>query len=159
MNWILEHFQVVIILVVVGVTFGGKILEAFKPNRPAGKSILETLGELLDKPAGGDPNKSDPAGPPPLRQAATPPQSRQVTMPADPRAMQAELERQHQMQERLRKIREAKAQPSAAAPAPAPTVVKRQTISRGLKGQLRSGRELRHAVIMREILGPPVGLR
>jgi hypothetical protein len=161
-NWILDHLQVAVILVVVAVTLLGKLLEALKPNRPAGGSILETLGKMLGEDAGAAtaPNPPGPAepSPPPLRRAAVPPPLRYGTPPADVDATQAELERQRQMQERLRKIREAKAKPPVAPP-PAPSVVKRQTISRGLKGQMRSSKELRRAMVIREILGPPVGLR
>jgi hypothetical protein len=136
------------------VTLVGKVLEAIRTNRPAagGTTLEDIFGP--DAAPGGE-------GPPPLRKIASPPPLRQVTLPADSGAMEAELARQRAMQERLQKIRDAKSRtPAVAAVAAAPpAVAKRQTISLGLKGHLRSGKELRRAIITREILGPPVGLR
>jgi hypothetical protein len=153
MNWIFENLQVVIVLVVVAVTLVGKVLEAIRTNRPARGTTLEDI-------FGPDIEPGE-AVPPPLRKLAGPPPLRQVTLPADSTAMEAELARQRAMQERLQKIRDAKSKATAVAAVATlpPTVVKRQTISLGLKGHLRSGKELRRAIITREILGPPVGLR
>ena len=156
MNWIFEHIQLVIVLAVVGVTLVGKVLEAIRGTKPAPDTTLE---ELFGPEEDAEPVARRPTAAVP-RQAASPPPLRQVRLPVDLGAMATELERQHELQERLRKIRDAKA-PAAAAVAAvvAPMVVKRPTISSGLKGQLRSSKELRRAVILREILGPPVGLR
>jgi hypothetical protein len=157
MNWLFEHIQLVIVLAVVGVTLVGKVLEAIRGSKPAPDTTLEDLfGPEEDaEPVARRPTAAEP------RHAASPPPLRQVTLPVDLGAMATELERQHEMQERLRKIRAAKAPAATAAAAVvvAPMVVKRPTISSGLKGQLRSSKELRRAVILREILGPPVGLR
>lgn len=154
MNWIFENLQIVVVVAVVVVTLVGKLLEAIRTNKPTGGTTLEDLFGPDEEP---EPMVRRPA-PPPLRQVPGPPPLRQVTPSGDRGAQQAELERQRELQERLRKIRDAKA-PAASAEVVAPTVVRRQTISGGLKGQLRSSKELRRAVMLREILGPPVGLR
>jgi hypothetical protein len=158
MNWLFEHIQLVIVLAVVGVTLVGKVLEAIRGSKPAPDTTLE---EMLGPEEDAEPVTGRPTAEVP-RRAASPPPLRQVTLPVDLGAMATEMERQQAMQERLRKIRAAKAPAATAAAAAvveAPMVVKRPTISSGLKGQLRSSKELRRAVILREILGPPVGLR
>jgi hypothetical protein len=74
-----------------------------------------------------------------------------------------ELERQNALREQLRQIREAKTittgnaaatRERANAKGKAPVVV-----TASLRGMLRNRGELRKAVITREILGAPVGLR
>ena len=155
MDWLLENLKLVVVLAVVVGSLVKKVLEASNTNKPAEPLPDDRLATH---------EKAKPAEmrhAAPQRQAAGPPPLRQVTLPVERGALQTEVARQRELQERLRKIRDAKAHPAipAAIPAAAPTVLKRPTISGGLRGQMRSSKELRRAVILREILGPPVGLR
>ncbi|MCX6876868.1 MAG: hypothetical protein NTW21_24100 [Verrucomicrobia bacterium] len=153
MDWIFEHLQIAVVLAIVAVALVRKIFENLNPNMPAG-------GPPRDEIFGPDADSAAPT-PPPLRKVAGPPPLRQPTLAAPPQptargALDTELGRQHEIQERLRKIRETKAKkPPLAA---VPTVLKRPAISAGLKSRLGSGKELRRAIVMREILAPPVSL-
>jgi hypothetical protein len=161
MNWIFDHLQIVIVLVIVAVSLGRKVLETIAANKSAGTTTLEDILRPDAHPAEPEswPSSQSPQS---MRKAATPPPMRKVTLgppplAVSPGAMDTELARQREMQERLRKIRDAK---TKISPAPAaPTVIKRAASSNGLKSRLRSGKELRRAIVIREILSPPVGLR
>lgn len=93
-----------------------------------------------------------PAVPPPLPRAVAPP-----VLPAEDR----ELARQRAMQERLSALR--KERTSVAKAARKPKMAKTTTTPTAspslLKERLRNRTELRRAIVMREILDPPVGLR
>jgi hypothetical protein len=92
-----------------------------------------------------------PQAPPPLPSAAL--------------EAEAELERQNQLQERLRALRESRAVTTGGAAATRTRTATQQTgytasaIPTSLRGVLRKRSEIRRAVILREVLGPPLGLR
>jgi cellobiose-specific phosphotransferase system component IIA len=90
-----------------------------------------------------------------------PPPLRQVTVTALAGEMDAEVARQRAMEERIRKIREAKLKAQAAqAHASQPAIVKHEapTVNRRTL-RLHSQKELQRAFILKEILDRPVGLR
>jgi hypothetical protein len=79
---------------------------------------------------------------------------------------EAELKRQAEIQERLRQLRETKAVTTGGAAATRTRTATQQTgfhapaaARGGLRGAVRSRSEIRRAVILREILGPPLALR
>jgi hypothetical protein len=86
-------------------------------------------------------------------------------LPAVAQEAEAELKRQMQLQERLRELRDSKAVTSGGAAATRTRTATQQTgytasaIPIGLRGVLRKRSEIRRAVILREVLGPPLGLR
>jgi hypothetical protein len=101
--------------------------------------------------------------PPPLYQpgGSAPPPLPQF-MPAD----DSELERQRKMQDRLRAIRQKKGATapkpvtSRSAPRTKPTLISPTLVSPSkLKERLRDRKELRRAIVMNEILNPPISLR
>jgi hypothetical protein len=86
-------------------------------------------------------------------------------LPAAAIEAEAELKRQLLIQERLRELRETKAVTTGGA-----TTTRNRTATQqpgytasvvpvGLHGVLRKRSEIRRAVILREVLGPPLGLR
>lgn len=108
------------------------------------------------------PEDYQPAQPPPLypTTGSAPPPLPSTYVAAD----DSELERQRKMQERLRSIRDKK------GPTPKPAVSKRvakpkpQTTTTlvspsKVRDRLRDRKELRRAIVMNEILNPPVSLR
>jgi hypothetical protein len=102
-----------------------------------------------------------PPMPPPLvyKPQAPPP------LPSAALEAEAELERQNQLQERLRALRESRAVTTGGAAATRTRTATQQTgytasaIPTSLRGVLRKRSEIRRAVILREVLGPPLGLR
>jgi flagellar biosynthesis/type III secretory pathway M-ring protein FliF/YscJ len=159
MNWILENLQVVVIVLIVVVTLVRKVFETLRTNKPAAGPTLEDMfgpDDELDE----DDTRRGAAEPPPSlpRETMTREALRKVTLPADMGAHDTEVERQREMQERLRKIREAKTNKQPAAAAPMRVKPPAHTAG-GLKSRLRSGKELRRAIVIREIIGPPLGLR
>ena len=102
-----------------------------------------------------------PAMPPqrgPQRSAGPPPLSASLT-----EAVSA-LQRQQEMMERLRHAKEAKAQRAKAAGTIQRSAVKElksteAPVTGRIAGILRNRGEIRRAVILREVLGPPLGMR
>jgi len=86
---------------------------------------------------------------------------------AEQRNIGAELERQQQLADQLRSLAESRvlaqrraANTSAAEQATAEAEPAQRTAARGrLLGDLRDPQALKRAFVMREVLGPPVGLR
>lgn len=147
---IADNLQSIIVLVVVVVALARKILEGINANQP---SQLPPPGEILDDDA--EPGELSrhrvPTVPPPFR--------RGMIAPAGD--MNEELARQRAMEERIRKIRDAKLKAQAASgPVHQVPVAHRQApISHGLNRRLHSTKELRQTFILKEILDRPVGLR
>jgi len=86
-------------------------------------------------------------------------------------AINAELERQQNLEQRLRALRQNRESRSSGAAATQRSVVAKRAASRGgapdaepialdgIRSRLRSPREARRAVVLREILDSPVGMR
>lgn len=74
------------------------------------------------------------------------------------------LQRQQEMMDRLKTAKEAKAQRAKAAGTSHRSPVKASKtllapVASSLTGILRNRNEIRRAVILREVLGPPLGMR
>lgn len=162
MDWIFDNFQ---ILAIVGLALASW-LKARSDAKAAKREEQETRRELEEPEDVFGPEQewrepqqwSPPPMPPPL--VVTPP-------PIPVASLEAEEELKHQMQiqERLRQIRESKAVTSGGAAATRTRAASRQTgytesaVPASLRGVLRKRGEIRRAVILREVLGPPLGLR
>lgn len=170
MEWIFDNFQVVALIAIVIGSLFKKFLEAKAEERQARERMDDQNdGEIFDPEEWQVPEQPSPSVPPPLYRQAPPPLVRQAVPPALPveqYEVDAVLKRQLEMQERLRQIRETKAVTTGGAAATSSRVSAAQShakplvpVKPGLHAALRNGRELRRAVILREVLGPPVGLR
>jgi len=173
MNWIVDHFQIVIAVVGGVAYFWNQFRQAKNEEREATRRHEEEMAngyepdDRYEEPVEPYEPVSAPQLPPRLpsrrdftdaQPVAEAPQNRSVL------ANQRELERQTNLQERLRVLRATKAKTTGGAsatqaqrkPQLAKPVVVRGT---GLRERLRDRKEIRQAIIMREILGPPVGLK
>jgi hypothetical protein len=137
------------------------------------RQVRDEIRRKIAERAGGR-TKEAPANPPPplvrreadewrriFRPEPTPPAREPVLVPADDE-MAAVLERQRKLNEQMAALERAQqaekhAAWAAAAGVAAPVNAPRQ--AGGWRGELKNGDGLRRAVILREILGPPVGLR
>jgi hypothetical protein len=162
MDWIFDHFQ---ILALVGLAIASW-LKKRADAKTAEREEQEARRELEEEPeeifGPGEAwmrprQQTAPSAPPPLVRVAPPP------VPVF--EMEGELKRQIDMQERLRLLRETKAVTTGgAAVTRARTMVSKNPMTPsavpvGLRGALRNHGQVRRAIVMREILGPPVGLR
>lgn len=158
MDWIFDNFQ---ILAIVGLAMASW-LKSRSDAKAAEREEQEARRELEEQEDVFGPDEEwrrsyqEPASPPPVR--AIPP-------PLPAMEVEAELKRQIEMQERLRQLRETKAVTSGGAAmtrARTKEVKSARTPSvppAGLRGALRNHGQVRRAIVMREILGPPLGLR
>ncbi len=148
------------------------------------RRIQEEIRRKIAERAGGGPINVPPPAPepPPLfrtetsapRPVAAPLPQREFTRQAEPPPMAqpppfqasaaAILERQRELEEQMRELETARkvAQRRAASVAAnsavfAPAAASERNV--GLLADLHGGRNLRRAIVLREILGPPVGLR
>lgn len=165
MDWIFDNFQ---ILAIVGIALASwlKTRADAKAAEREERRAREEMGQPDEETFGpGEPwNEPQqwemPPAPRPLVAKQAPPPLPAVAQEAD-----AELKRQMQMQERLREIREARTVTSGGAAATRTRTASRQSgytstaVPVGLGSILRKRSEIRRAVILREVLGPPLGLR
>jgi type IV secretory pathway VirB10-like protein len=166
MDWIFDNFQ---ILAIVGIALASWLKArsdakaAEREERRAREEMSEPDEEIFGpgEPWNEPQQWAPPPMPPPLVvKPRTPP-----PLPAVAQEAETELKRQMQLQERLRELRESKAVTSGGAAATRTRTATQQTgytasaIPGGLGGFLRKRSEIRRAVILREVLGPPLGLR
>jgi hypothetical protein len=168
MDWIFDNFQ---ILALVGLAFASWLkhrMDTKAAEREEREAREQMAGEPQDEDEFDDwklpEPEYQPLVPPPLRQAQQPPPVPAIIAEAQA-AAQAELARQARIQERLREIRETKAVTTGGAaatrartagkksPSPAPAT------STSLCAALRDRPQVRRAVVLREILGPPLAMR
>jgi hypothetical protein len=163
MDWLLDHFQFVLII--------GFALASWLKSRADAKRAEEEERQAQEEGAGNDDGYEPeedwqlppamPTAPPPLIREVAPPPLYVDTTEAD-----AILKRQQEIQERLQAIKDTKATTSgnaaetrariAAASRPmVPTALEKSS----LRSSLRDPMQTRRAIVLREILGPPVGLR
>jgi hypothetical protein len=150
MDVIVDNLKLIIGLVVGGLWLLGKIVEAKKAGQeqqeqPEPWEAEEDYENWEPEPASG--------GPPPFPPQAAPPPLPMFVTPSED-----ELERQRLMQEKFAALRREKRSRSAPK-MPKKTAAPTTLVSPSLKTRLRNRRELRQAIVMREILDPPVGLR
>lgn len=159
MDWIFDNFQ---ILALVGLALASW-LKSRADAKAAEREEQEARRELEEPEEVFGPGEAwmrpqhqpAPTVPPPLVRTAPPP------LPAV--ETQGELKRQMDMQEKLRQLREAKAATGAtvsrARTKDAKSTKTERTVPVGLRAALRNHGQVRRAIVMREILGPPLGLR
>jgi hypothetical protein len=163
MDWIFDNFQ---ILALVGLALASWLKSradakaAEREAREARKELEEPEelpgpGEILREVI----RRATQPEPPPLARTAPPPLG-----PAPPPALppaEMELKRQRDLQERLRQIREAKAAASGGTTASRKRKAAKTLSSApsGLRAALHERGQVRRAIVLREILGPPLGMR
>ena len=158
MDWIFDNFQ---ILALVGLALASW-LKSRVDAKAAEREEQEARRELENPEEYFGPDEAWGA---PHQPSVPPPLVRTVPPPVPVFETEAELKRQMEIQERLRQIRETKAVTSGGAAATrartkeakAPKTA--SAVPVGLRGALRNHGQVRRAVVMREILGPPLGLR
>ncbi len=165
MSWLLDHFQVVIVVALAFASWWKHRADA-KNAREEERRAREEMSEREDI-FGPDqewrvPQERplSPSSPPLFRQA--PPPLAQF----DVSEVDAQLKRQQDLQDRLRKIKETKVTTTGGASATRVRVAAAQTHAKplalgeaSLKSSLRDPKQTRRAIILREILGSPLGLR
>ncbi|RYD38111.1 MAG: hypothetical protein EOP87_02210 [Verrucomicrobiaceae bacterium] len=135
----------------------GKISEARK-NKEAQHEQQETWSPEDDDGYDHEEQRQEPV-PPPYRPLVPPPLPRAMAQPDRP-SEDRELARQRAMQERLSALKKERTAVSKAARKSAKAMPQQPLVSpSSLKARLRDRRELRRAIVMREILDPPVSLR
>lgn len=162
MDWIFDHFQ---ILALVGLALASW-LKSRADAKAAEREEREARRELEEPDGyfGPDETSSMPQLPEPVS-SLPPPLVRRAPPPVPAVEMEGELKRQMQFQERLREIRETKAVTTGGAAATrartnVSTTAKTATpVQANLRAALRNHGQVRRAVVLREILGPPLGLR
>ncbi len=161
MQWIFDHFQIVVIIAVIVGSLAKQFLEAKAAERRAREEQDE--GDIFDPGEDWEPQYPQPAPsvPPPLVRTVPPPLARSASPAPLASETEALLKRQQDMQDRLKQIKEAKGY-TQAPKLSSPTAKRAKpagTTSSTLVGALRDRNQVRRAFVMREILGPPVGLR
>ena len=160
---IFDHPQV-LILVAGGAVFLFNKYQEFKQNQEADAS-----GDWRDGDAQPtdfeDYERPQPSySPPPMAWVPPPLPSGPPALPSTVSAVAAELERQQDLQVKLKKAREMRlTRPERAADAKARVAGKINTSAATstvtLRSRLQNKSEIRRAIVLQEILGPPVGLR
>ncbi len=155
MKWIFEHFQIVILI--------GAGLASWLKRRQDVAPIAAPKRHAR-QPIPDDAAVSERAATRPIVRVSVPPVPRSAPLIS---ASDASLVRQQsEIEDRLRQIRDPKATTTGGATAtrarlsaarhhspPAPAV------KRGVRSALQSRKDIRRAIALREILGPPLGLR
>lgn len=158
MDWIFDHFQIVAIVAIVLGSFVKQFLEAKAEEKRAREEMERNPPEEVFGPD--EEWETVPTAPPPLMRQTPPPLVQPPPLRPNVEADEAVLKRQQEMQERLRLAREAKAAKAREAAATATTGSQAKSVRQtGLRAVLANRAETRRAIVLREILGPPVGLR
>ena len=182
MDWIFDHFQIVLLLALALGTWVKRRMDMKRMEQGESQEREEMAGEEdVFGPDSGWPQpqrQAEPAAPPPIVRPSPPPLRPPTVPPVLPVELYdtpARLNRPHDPQVRLRHSRETKTPTPGASSKTTTTggaVATRTRVSAaqrhvnpaqhaktGLLGSLRSRKEIRRAILLREILGPPVGLR
>lgn len=173
MDWIFEHFQVVILVVLALGSLVKTVIE-----KASNKRNEETWN-------GDGPEKEEeeedweytphrqPSVPPPVQRSAGPPpvpgSPSKTSVPSraqvSARETAAALKHQQDLAERLRQIRATKATTTGGASLTRARVASKNQATvfkagpMALRARLKNPAEVRQAVILKEVLGSPVGLR
>ena len=153
MQWIIDHFQIVL-LVLLGL---GSLIK----SRFDAKKAQESEG-TPDPAADSAPpvRQRQPSVPPPLQRPGLPMAEQEAA-----REAAGVLKHQQDLAARLRQIRDTKATTSGGAAATRVRVARERAgkpvavVPISLRSRLRDPQEVRRALLMREILDPPLGLR
>ncbi len=167
MDWIFDNFQIVALVALALASWFKTRMDAKAAEREEQRAREEMAerGEVEEYDFGpAEPWQEElmqpelPA-PPPLFRMSPPP------VPAVVIDTGAELKRQMEMQERLREVRENRAVTTGGAAATRKLTASKQTgyaspgVRHGLREIARKRSEIRRAIVLREILGPPLALR
>lgn len=166
MNWLLDHFQIVIVVALAFASWLKHRADVRTAEREERQAREEMAGD--DETAEPEADWRVPSGapapsvPPPLARHLMPSPRRVEDSGID----EAQLKRQQDIQDRLRQIKETKATTTGGASATRVRVAASQSHAKPLalgKTSLRDGlkdpQQTRRAIVLREILGPPLGLR
>jgi type IV secretory pathway VirB10-like protein len=175
MNWISDHFQIVILVLFAFGSWLKHHLESKAEEKARAERQREQAEDEFEEEPPFDDWKPEfqtpapPVVPPPPPVLSAPPPPPPVPRQAHSRKDESDtvLRRQLDLQERLRVIKESKAQTSGGAAATRLRVAASQTGSQapqldersGLHQSLRNRKNLRRGIVIREILGPPLALR
>lgn len=166
MDWIFDNFQI-FILIALGV---GSVIKSLLESKARQKQEAEeeyNPGDVFapDEEYG---EPAMPSVPPPLTRHGVPPPLRESGYDEVFAIETAKaLKHQQELADRLRQLRETKATTTGGAlatrtrisAAGTGTTASLANTPLGIRARLRSPAEVRRAVVMREILGPPLSLR
>jgi hypothetical protein len=161
MNWLFDNFQFVLLVAIAFASWLKHRMDTRKAEDEERRAREEMTGGDEDLFEEGEwelpPAAPAPSVPPPLRQVVPPPLKVEFSG-----VDENQLQRQQDMQERLRQAKKVKA--AAREAAVGQTYGARQIKpvlgeKMSLRKSLRDPAQTRRGIILREILGPPVGLR
>lgn len=164
MDWIFDHFQIVI-LIALGI---GSVVKSLLESKARQKQESEEEYDPGEVFAPDDEYRPPamPSVPPPItRQIVPPPQRKSGYDEAVAIETAKALKHQRELAERLRQIRETKATTTGGAAATRARISAKGAakppaqVPVSIRRSLRDPREVRRAFVMREILDPPVSLR
>lgn len=161
MDWIFNNFEIVALVVLAIGSAVKQLVESTKAKReaPPRREVEEDEEDWFPIPI---PPEYLPKAPPPLPSVPPPPPLLHKAVPPPvPGDTDEVLRRQLEMQEKLRQLRENKANKAKepmlrAGQAKQPV---RTPATAGVRSLLRHPSSARQAIVLREILGPPVGMR
>jgi len=174
MKWLLEHFQIVFVIVVALASLVKRRQEVAQTEEQERQARKDMAEEAAAEELGPASNPQLPVAPPvarqespPVARKAPPPLARLGEVPPPVRSDEVLILKQQQdIQERLQQIRDTKATTTGGAVATRSRVsaaqrhLKAAPIAKtGLRARLHSRQEVRRAMVLREILSPPVALR
>ncbi len=165
MDFIFDNFQIVILVAGAIAYFVNNLRQAKEAERQARDEPPVEYEDVFgpDFDFGDSQRERGEPVPPPLVPVAKPPPLPAPHVPVS--ANERELHRQQQLQDRLAEFRRSKAQGREGAKAtrtrvaagkPGAAVV---PVPTSLHSRLRNKGEVRRAIVMREILGPPVAFK
>ena len=173
MDWIFDHFQIVVLIAFAFASwlkhrFDAKAAEREEEQSQRELETGETFGpeEYWET----EPEaQAPPSVPPPLMRQVPPPLVREPS-PASNHLRQDEadaiIKRQQDLRDRLKLIKETKAKTTGGAAATRSRVAASQTNAKpllaaksGLRSALRDRKQIRSAIVLKEILDPPISLR
>ena len=177
MDWIFDNLQYVVLIAIAAASWFKRRADVKAESEAEEEARREMAeGNLKDifgdeepwvppvAPAPPPPLPPQSGPPPPLRHIAPGPQQRAAESQFEDHDDDVLLKRQREMEERLSEIRHIK-EAKIAAPNPrtlASTGTQKPSSHRTsncYRKALRKRSEIRQAIVMREILGPPVGLQ
>lgn len=167
MDWIFDNFQIVALVALALASWFKSRMDAKAAEREEQRAREEMAqrGEVEDDDFGPDEPwrevmmPPDFPPPPPLFRASPPP------VPTAVVDTSAELKRQMEMQDRLREVRATRVVTTGGANATRKLTASKQTgyaapgVRHGLREIARNRSEIRRAIVLREILDPPLALR
>jgi len=168
MDWIFDHFQIVVVIALAVASWLKHRMDAkmAEQEEPQPRQEMPDQEDVFgpDEEWRIPQEQTMPAVPPPLVQVSPPPMP--MAQYEAEREATAALKHQADLQERLRQIRETKATTTGGASATRARVAATQSHAKPaaaakarIRTALRRPTEIRRAIVMREILGPPLGLR